>query len=872
RRLHGLAEQQQKLEARLASAEREEREATTALAEADRAVEARRRTIADLESQVSALVEEAESLSGDQRALAGRLSEEEQQGARLDSRRATLDEMIESRVGLGEAVKAVLDRAASARSDESQTETLYAKVLAPLAELIRVEAEDAPAVEAALGSALQAVVVSSVTALLASEQLGSLTGRVTFLALDAASTGRRAGSDEAGTESAARAIPAPLVADLIHADERIMPVVRRLLGRTYLVRDLDAAVMLASGPASGMEARFVTRDGVVLESDGRVTAGPMRGVEQGEGLLQRRSEMAILESKLDELDVVLARDRAELAAIDARAADLNRETASLRVTLAAEHRQLVADESRRQRHQSDLDRFRRERPAICEDLTQTTERAEAIRGEHRAIEERAGSLRRLLDEQASLAQQIEQEIESSQHAADTASERLTAARVEAGQVAEKLASARRELRRLELARDDAAQQRLRLSQSVEHREAAIAEHDRVIAECASEIAEAERQSSDWATRLGTLTDEVRAASASALSLAERVNGARQQASIIDRDWNSLEITKRELEVRRETLEQRTQEDLSLDLPWEYPEYRRMMSEGDVRRVDVEKVQPEIDELKDAIRKLGNVNLDAIEEEQSLEGRNEELIRQVADIDRAVTQLKELIERLSAVSLERFKQSFETIREYFSGQNGMFRRLFGGGKAELRLMPLPETGQVDWLESGIEVMAKPPGKEPRSISQLSGGEKTMTAVALLMSIFQSKPSPFCVLDEVDAALDDANVERFAGILRQFLDRCHFIVITHNKKTMQAADQMYGVTMQERGVSRRVQVRFEHIGEGGKIEIDAREGERTPEPVGGVAAIDAVKKSTLTRERLASMRRGKKAVELRPATEEAAQVEL
>jgi chromosome segregation protein len=342
-----------------------------------------------------------------------------------------------------------------------------------------------------------------------------------------------------------------------------------------------------------------------------------------------------------------------------------------------------------------------------------------------------------------------------------------------------------------------------------------------------------------------------------------VLGARQQASIIDRDWNSLEITKRELEVRRETLEQRAQEDLSLDLAWEYPDFQRLMVDGDVTRVDVERTQPEIDELRETIKKLGNVNLDSIEEELSLEGRNEELIKQVADIDSAVTQLKALIERLSAVSLERFKQSFETIREFFSGQNGMFRRLFGGGKAELRLMPLPETGQIDWLESGIEVMAKPPGKEPRSISQLSGGEKTMTAVALLMSIFQSKPSPFCVLDEVDAALDDANVERFAGILRQFLDRCHFIVITHNKKTMQVADQLYGVTMQERGVSRRVQVRFEHIsgvGEGGKIEIDAREGERTPEPANGVAPIDAVKKGALARERLANMRRGKKAVEV------------
>ena len=165
--------------------------------------------------------------------------------------------------------------------------------------------------------------------------------------------------------------------------------------------------------------------------------------------------------------------------------------------------------------------------------------------------------------------------------------------------------------------------------------------------------------------------------------------------------------------------------------------------------------------------------------------------------------------------DRFEEAFRRIRAAFRRPDGMFRKLFGGGKAELRLMPLikeidgekVETDIIDPLESGIEVFAKPPGKEPRTISQLSGGEKTMTAVALLMSIFRSRPSCFCVLDEVDAALDDANVERFTHVVRQFTDLSHFIVITHNKRTMRAADTLFGVTMQERGVSKRVSVKFE-----------------------------------------------------------------
>ncbi|HNB60151.1 MAG TPA: hypothetical protein PK308_07540, partial [Phycisphaerales bacterium] len=252
----------------------------------------------------------------------------------------------------------------------------------------------------------------------------------------------------------------------------------------------------------------------------------------------------------------------------------------------------------------------------------------------------------------------------------------------------------------------------------------------------------------------------------------------------------------------------------------------------VVRVDPDAAAQEIASLRKQIKELGNVNLDAIEEETLLEQRNEELVRQVADIDAARLGLEELIARLNVASEQRFKETFQTIQKHFGGDDGMFRQLFGGGKAEVRLMPLVKEGpngekittdEIDWLESGVEVIAKPPGKEPRSISQLSGGEKTMTAVALLLSIFRSKPSCFCVLDEVDAALDEANTERFCRVLNRFLDQSHFIVITHHKRTMSAADRLYGVTMQERGVSKRVTVKLDQVDDQGDIAA-TDEGER------------------------------------------------
>ena len=195
----------------------------------------------------------------------------------------------------------------------------------------------------------------------------------------------------------------------------------------------------------------------------------------------------------------------------------------------------------------------------------------------------------------------------------------------------------------------------------------------------------------------------------------------------------------------------------------------------------------------------SVNLDALRESEELAARLATLETQLADVAEARQSIEQLIERIDEESRRRLGETIETVRTHF---RELFERLFGGGQADIQL----EEG-VDLLETAVDIVARPPGKEPRSISLLSGGEKTMTCVALLLAIFKSRPSPFCVLDEVDAALDEANVDRFAGVLRDFLSATQFIVVTHSKKTMAAANTLYGVTMEESGVSKRVSVRFE-----------------------------------------------------------------
>ncbi|MEY3459217.1 MAG: Chromosome partition protein Smc, partial [Planctomycetota bacterium] len=237
----------------------------------------------------------------------------------------------------------------------------------------------------------------------------------------------------------------------------------------------------------------------------------------------------------------------------------------------------------------------------------------------------------------------------------------------------------------------------------------------------------------------------------------------------------------------------------LDDPVRYPEVRAA-------------IERRIERLRKQLKKVGNVGAESLENLNELETRFQRLDYQLKDLEAARDALREIVRQVSVESRRMFLESFETIRGYF---RELFRRLFGGGEADL-ILEDPE----DVLECSIDVVARPPGKELRSISLLSGGEKTLTAVALLLSIFRSRSSPFCILDEVDAALDDANIGRFVGVLRDFQQNTQFIMITHRKPTMAVTDVLYGVTMEESGVSRRLSLRFEDVDEQGNFIAAAR----------------------------------------------------
>ncbi len=802
RRLESLHERREALESKLGqlagdleSAERERENATARAAD-------RRAAIASAEREIEHAAEALSGLAADQRELSEEAGRFERERAAADSRLGALRELIESRDGLSEAVRHTLE-ARDAAGDNSPLQ----KLIAPLADLIEADAEHAPLVEAALGTRLEALVVENQSAITDTDLLAALPSRVSLLPIDAMRPTR------------AREIPSELstrvtrAGELVRADARAASLVEAFLSNVFIVPTLEAAYMLAAGPLAG--GVFVTLSGERLDASGRLTAGPTDAEHSAAGLIRRRTELRKLEALVEELDGALASHRAKLSEVSDAAAERDAARAAAQRTLSEAQQRLVAAESAAENAAASHARLTRELEAAQGEEREIAERTGVIRAEHAEAAAKAESLARLYEEQADALARLEAENESADAESQAAADAAAQAQRDAAVADQQLIAAQRELRQLETRRDEADRQREQALDHLSSREASLAEHEQTIAESSERIDRETAAAEAAAEQLASLETEAEEARERSEIAGGRLVGARDRARQLERDWNAVEISRREIEVKRENLELRAMEEMSLDLAAEALDYDAMMADGDVTPIDPKPVRAGIEELKKSIRKLGNVNLDAIEEEATLAERNDDLVAQLADIDGARRRLEELIDRLSDASRTRFKEAFETIAENFGKPDGLFRQLFGGGKAEIRLLPDEETGEIDWLESGVAIVAQPPGKKPRNIDQLSGGEKTMTAVAMLMSIFQSRPSPFCVLDEVDAALDDANVERFTNVIHRFLDRSHFIVITHNKRTMQGTDRLFGVTMQERGVSTRVSVRLDQVSEDGSI---------------------------------------------------------
>ncbi len=712
-------------------------------------------------------------------ALQHQLNDIREQRSGVVSRMEALEEMLQRLEGVGSGTREVL---AAARDGA------LAGIRGMLGDLIDTDVEHAPLVEAALAGADQTLLADSwsqVDVDTLDEMLGE-TGAVEVLALDRLGV-LRGDFDPDGVPGLQGR-----VMDCVRFAPWLSRVMWRLLGRTLIVETLaDAATASQATPAG---YRFVTRSGDVWEADGRIRLG---SAHRASGVITRRSELADLEQRRVALDEQLESLTGETRGVAVRRDELEETISQVRSAVHDGSTRRVELQSHLSQLDEQLKQVRREQPVVEAERNATEEELQVVSARR---DEAQAQLTQLESQSAERQQTIEhltEQLKSAEQAQQAALSTLTELKVTIGQVEEKRVALVRSVESLDAQQDhmqrDLAGQRHEIELSRQRRQ-----------EAEATIGQTRDELTTMQQRQHQLRQDVADHESSRKSLSDRLDEIRHQGEAyrkqdeaIKEQIHGIQVEQADLNARIEALVSKASDELHMVLPELFADY-----EHDAER-NWNEVEAEIHELRGKIERLGNVNLDAITEQEELEERHAFQTEQLSDINESQAKLIELIDRLNVESHQRFVETFGAVRVNFQE---LFRKLFGGGKADLILLD-----EENPLESGIEIVARPPGKELRSLTLLSGGEKAKTALALIFSFFRSRPSPFCLLDEVDAPLDESNTEQFARMLREFTDETQFIVISHAKRTMSMVDILYGVTMQEPGVSVPVAVKFDDVHE-------------------------------------------------------------
>jgi len=693
----------------------------------------------------------------------------------LSSEMTILTDMETRHEGINNAVKNIL------RQKSSQSGK-YEYVQAMVADAVTADVEYAGVIEAALEGKTDSLIVNNSSALFADkETLDKLDGRVNFICTD------KITPFVDSTDLSKFPSVKGRVAELVKYDSQYATLVWNLLGKTLLVDSIESAIELMA--QLGSEYRFVTQNGELLTSDGSVKLGP---VAKTTGLISRKSRLNQLNDALNNITKQLSATQNQIAQNQQTSQHLAKLRKELRTAIYEANTEKTQINAKLNPLQENIDRIKREQPLITGEIDQLAEQiAQSVQKEYNS-KQKLEELETVNAERTARIEELETLFADRKMQQQALAGCLTDIKVSLGQISEQNKAMKQTIASIE----NQVKENSSLMQAAKNdsqncgSQALQAQRD--ILTCESEISELFVEKEEKQNQSRLLREKVNELIEKQKQLEQLIREKRSEEYEIDQQINELRIELSQLEVKEQGLVERVREELNLDLNQSYENYED-------QEVDWQVVKEEIADLKGKIERLGNVNIDAIEQQEELEKRNEFLSSQIEDLNNSKNQLQQLINRLNKQSREKFRETFELIREHFQQ---IFRKLFGGGKADILL-----EDAEDILESGIEIMAKPPGKETRSISLLSGGEKTMTAIALLFSVFKAKPSPFCLLDEVDAALDETNNERFNKIIQEFQKDSQFIIITHSKRTMSIADELFGVTMQTRGVSKKISVKFE-----------------------------------------------------------------
>ncbi|MCK8816565.1 chromosome segregation protein SMC [Natroniella sulfidigena] len=656
-----------------------------------------------------------------------------------------------------------------------------------VAELIEVPQEYETAIEVALGSKLQNVIVED-------DQVGkrainylkdNQAGRATMLPLNLVAPRSLRKSEEEGLEIEGAI---GVAKDLINYQARYRPVIENILGRVIVAQNIDQAVEISK--ATNKRVKVVTLAGDVVNPGGAMTGG---SYAQDNNLLGRSREIEQL--------------RIEVKKLSKKRTTLEEQGLAKKEELATNQQQM--EKIKERLHQleiqqttckKDKQQLGRELARIQKEIEFKVDKIEQLEQQVIAVEttkkEAVSNLKQLTtteDDLESTTEQLDSEISSNKEKEELLTEQITDLKVELASVKEGKKNLEAELIKLEQELKQAQQQLKQKEEQIVRLDNKQIQLKDTAQNLASEQQELNSKLGDLEERLFSLRQEEKEAKEKIIQFQQQSKEVRERYQKLQQEYNEIEVELAQLEVKLTNVETKLTDEYQLDID--------LVVEERTAIEDFSEVKAKIKKLKQAMKRLEPVNLGAIKEYKNLNQRFSFLKEQSNDLTEAKRSLQKVIAEINEKMTEKFATAFKEIKSEFEG---IFTDLFGGGQAQLTL-----EDEDDLLKTGVEINAQPPGKKLQKLSLMSGGEKALTATALVFALLKVNPSPFYVLDELDAPLDDANVERFANYLDKLSSQTQFVVITHRKGTMKVANSLYGVTMEESGVSKLVSLQLDQL---------------------------------------------------------------
>ena len=682
---------------------------------------------------------------------------------------SSLRELRSQYEGFGQGVRSLM-------SQNSRPEGLREVVV----DVLQAPAEYEKAVEAVLGEKLQSMIVNTY-----SDTLDVIrymnenhSGRGSFIPLNPKSISLKPVYLNGDTGVVGK------LGDLVETREEYKSVFDHLLNNVVLVRDLETALKLHAN--SEFEGTVVTLDGEVIDGQGLVTGG--RNGEDPGGLLSQTREMeelgvlvAELQKNLEQLEEANINAENEFSAVE----ESHRAAGASVHEVDIEQRQCRND---LEQAKKELERLEQKKAHLEYELSSGIHELDELTGEFDTLTHDIRTGEEEKEQTEAVVEDLRVTLRDQRQETEVMAGWINEVNVKIASMKGQRDNVRLEIKRLDLQEANLNQRIEQRSEDSRVNSERISENQKAIVEIEQNILEKVREKDRLSGEvigeeegLREQEEMLEAKDRESRELGHKVQQITEEVSAVD-------LKRSEVKIQISHIEEKAFEDFNVSL-------QEMLNQYD-GEVDVETASEELKQLKEKVAKLGEVNLAALSEYQIASERYNFLQKQLEDLADSIRALHETIEKIDQTTRKLFKETFEQVNEHFKDN---FTRLFLGGKAELTL-----TDPENILESGIDITASPLGKSMSNITLLSGGEKTMTAIALMFAILKVRPSPFCLLDEVDAPLDEANVIRFQEMLKEMSDKTQFIIITHNQKTMSFADTLYGVTMEERGVSKVVSV--------------------------------------------------------------------